>query len=1460
MAEARDEIGRTVNIQDNLTVEDLVKALDQNEISVKPNEAELEMVRNQEEYNKTGEILKKNLEKLVKQAEGQQKALENLNDKLAEAMKLNEQYRDKKDNKSPEEKEYYKKAVKKGSIYVHDEGAHQLLKQMIPLLSGGLAAAQPINFPDPQDITDIIPALQKSLAAQSQAAEASEDMVSSINKSLNILDTNIDNFSKALNKSIRSIIGRRGEIAPVTGPLTGAKNAPEALGRRIGAEINRRRKPKEDPENKDLEKLIKSQEAFFGMDVGTRAKEKFRSVGNTLVSEKASGVDVADKLIRAMNLERFVGGVFRLTGDAIGKTLTKFLPETFGKLSRTVGGFLGGLAEVSASIFLEPLLKQLQVYSDIRQVIDQTTRALGKTNEEIQNESISFDEILQTGQDINSIQREWIKNWKRGIQELGKTKKVLTTGLSTASLLGSSVSETSDMFADWHQNLRMTTGELGIMGRGLVEISKSTGVTGDNLIKVAKTSEQIMKSMKDAGTFTTDYGKNITRILAEASKVGASDTAKNILDILQGGLAFGGGDEGLKNFLTLAGADAGGDILNKMILGKKLNPNEFKGFAKGIENTIQDIIDSVAPKGTKFENLNVDQREAVAFQTKARFGDNVKVEAMLNAVDAIRKGSRTFSEILEDLTQQEKDTLSAKKKEQIEQEKNLLITHESIDLFSKYNDLLKIQAKGGPNAFKQFMKLPGTKESLNALNVKGEKEAEVLESLLQPIIDDLNRKIIDDDQLFKNVGGLFGEDDVKKALAGGNKGVQALLDDIESTQKQIAIQQKANLDPVKKLEFSVDKLSGAVQILASELLVKLHKPIMELIDQFDKSGLLEAIRSGDFSKINEAIERGFTKAGEMLSKIDWDSVLKPVWDIIKASLGTILDFITKEIAKSLAGIPILGELAAGLAGLSKETKLLVAGFGFLALAILNSGLITMIPALGVAISTALIGPVGIVAALVGGAILIKNALDKWEENFKTQANTLKTINNDLKKSVDDNVDSRQKKAMLSDLEISDEKKLISAKKAQLEFAKKEAGVGFGEKLLPGTSQARDEVLGLIKTLESEISAREASLAGGEVLRKGGTKDDAKMAELMSLIERDRTIYKSHKEIGLAKDQKEIIEKWNAEVAILTKAVQEAQEAEANGIPILGRLGKGATRLVGSTTSGEDIYGEAQGRANTAKDALLFALKEYFKKEGTDRQLYFGEAVEKSKSLVKDADQAALSQFKAAASVKDMEKILEEQRVALFATWQSTDNTVQGLTKALELAEQHAKNINAFEQEKQARLGAATVDAPGRQFGTNMVLEEGLAHIHKGEAILPAGIIKMIEGGYQDTGPFDISRLFPVSNLPNVEARLPNRNDPEAEIKRRRLEAEERNKPVAIESDDLSSIEETNRTVADKMVVVAELLKDIKTALTSKGRRRGGSGTNVQEEPYNDGILDTEWVQARFDELSPGIGGNYTDSA
>ena len=444
--------------------------------------------------------------------------------------------------------------------------------------------------------------------------------------------------------------------------------------------------------NENLEKAKKTTEK----DTAER-KKKSKSGGDSSKkvdnTKKVDDKDLVAKLEKALGKDARTGFVAQATSRFSSlldskdpaKDLLKSAPQAMGKIASLVapkmsamfGPILGPIADFAADIGG----KALGNMSAIKQAGFQTQGIGGADLDQQQkalNEyKVGWSEVWETNQNIDVIQKQQLNNLKRGIRNVKTLNKVTSTGLGTASLLGSSAEETANFFADMHQNLGMSVMDLRNMGSGLRDIAKSTGVTGDNLIKVARNSESFIKNMRNAGVLTSEAANNVTRLLAEASKTGTSEGIQNLLSVITKGTLNNNGDPKTRDYLlaaTQGNSKLAGKLQSGTLAGDKAG---MKQLAEGMKKIMKDFTG-----GRALEDIDPQELGFLSQKFEELTGRGLK-QAELE-IENITKANRSFGERFDELEK----TKSGRTGDQTTQLKKDLITSQTTQYLTDLNKAL----------------------------------------------------------------------------------------------------------------------------------------------------------------------------------------------------------------------------------------------------------------------------------------------------------------------------------------------------------------------------------------------------------------------------------------------------------------------------------------------------------------------------------------------------------------------------------------------------------------------------------------------------------------------------------------------------------------------------------------------------------------------------------------------------
>ena len=511
-----------------------------------------------------------------------------------------------------------------------------------------------------------------------------------------------------------------------------------------------------------------------------------RVTGMFRKSDKAEGADKR----RRPSIWR-PDAVARRIGDALisDKPVQKFIQDInpgvmvgkFLKMIPFVGEGIGSFAESAINVLTRPLLEQMDYHQELRQTAfeteginrgpqmiqqaDGTYRApnLGETMLNVKQQTkaleqyeITAETVLQTGQRMSVIQQNQIKLWRRGIREARNLNGVMTAGLNTGRMLGANAEETTAFFADMHHNLQMSVSDLWFMGRGLREVARQTGITGDNLIKVARSSETFMKNMRNAGTLTASASRNLIGALAEATKTGTSEGMNKIMETLSGQMLGGEGDQKTKNLIIVSTAGRG-DLLQQAQTGTLMQNREgMRDLAEGMQRTLNMFTNGVDP--AKMEPW----KRAIA-DAGLRNLYGVGVQELNLLTQNMRQAGMSFAQRLEELDKSIARTsknLTANTVDFIAKQVPGMTAEMKVVLKKRLDEEMKTRGRVTAERLQQMLK---------DMNIKGISDDFAAE-LVQPLQQREQRQSMVMSQLTEYIN------EFQKSLEGASEGTEGLKD------------------------------------------------------------------------------------------------------------------------------------------------------------------------------------------------------------------------------------------------------------------------------------------------------------------------------------------------------------------------------------------------------------------------------------------------------------------------------------------------------------------------------------------------------------------------------------------------------------------------------------------------------------------------------------------------------------
>jgi hypothetical protein len=270
------------------------------------------------------------------------------------------------------------------------------------------------------------------------------------------------------------------------------------------------------------------------------------------------------------------------------KNLTKAANYADTLAAQLIGGFS------PVSIALDGVIdKTLDFSNELKRIAHATDGITGKMTDlqgQIIQTNTQFHTMQEiTGQSMSNQINMWLKINKKGIKDFKQVNNLLKTSGTTATMLRSNSEATADLFADWSLNLGLSDAKLGQVGRHLNTVQKETGLMGDDLISVARSSEAVLKNLRKYGNLTAQSAQNVLSLMARAKKFDLADEMNDMLKPLQSFSDLMSTEGPAKNWAVMAASASGltQELYNGTMLKKKEN---LKAFAEGIDSNINSLL------------------------------------------------------------------------------------------------------------------------------------------------------------------------------------------------------------------------------------------------------------------------------------------------------------------------------------------------------------------------------------------------------------------------------------------------------------------------------------------------------------------------------------------------------------------------------------------------------------------------------------------------------------------------------------------------------------------------------------------------------------------------------------------------------------------------------------------------------------------------------------------------------
>jgi hypothetical protein len=481
------------------------------------------------------------------------------------------------------------------------------------------------------------------------------------------------------------------------------------------------------------------------------------------------------------------------------------------------------------------------------------------------------DSVNASGISRGQFQELWLKNLQRGLMLEGKgdkarnlaaqrVKSVLTTAANTAQFLGMNAESTNEMFMDWHYHLGLSALEVADIGRSMVQVARTTGVTGKELEKAMVSADKIMKSLKSSGSLTASASKNVITMSAAMQKFGVAEKGNELMTALSSREDFFAANDKIKSMLGRVAQNSGDpNMLNSVMTGSVLqSKSKIKGLGTGVENEMKSILENFSGD---FKRMGVEMPKDMAQLTETmeklrKTGpEGERIAANINTATKNRMGGSGVGDVdqiikaFREMGKTSGDMIGEMRKKMEEmQKKGMTNLDEYRQLQRKMLEAQTDQSMTGFMELQKELKMAGVKSYEELSTTAKERLKKTLgedmgkqsaqdflknmsgsaQEMMQSLSDRAQKAGINFNDLLDKRGIKNMDDAAKKIQEGGEAGELAMLA-LDEAMKELQQKERTSEDPVASIKEDVRKINNYLGEKLDKVLFSMSKDIANLL-------------------------------------------------------------------------------------------------------------------------------------------------------------------------------------------------------------------------------------------------------------------------------------------------------------------------------------------------------------------------------------------------------------------------------------------------------------------------------------------------------------------------------------------------------------------------------------------------------------------------------------------------------
>lgn len=416
--------------------------------------------------------------------------------------------------------------------------------------------------------------------------------------------------------------------------------------------------------------------------------------------------------------------------------------------------------------------------------------------------------VSETGADRDDFQQNYLKNLKAGVKNIKTAQQITVSQLNTERQLGMAAGDLNETFRDFAVAGRMNEGQIADMGRGMREVARNTGLTGESLKAAVSSSKSFTENLRKAATLTATASKNVLEATANFQKLGVAEAGGELLKKLTSSTdLLMDSTSKTATFLYMAAGSAGkiGDLQKGTLLKSKQG---IKELAKGMENVLKKFgVSSLEA----VDQLSDEAKVSINFQLKTTLG--VELGEARSLIEAVKETGKTFGDRLDDVQKKLNGNITAEEKIAILEEKRRLETSKSLEVLTALDEAAK-GAKDMNQALSTFSKRKGEFENdIKAMGGSFTDGIDAARTAINTSLKSINEGLLKAGKQQIKIDTSEIENALKDPTA-----LRELSAKLSKGEQQLATAQKSQLDPIKQTEQTLREYNDFFRSYSSSII------------------------------------------------------------------------------------------------------------------------------------------------------------------------------------------------------------------------------------------------------------------------------------------------------------------------------------------------------------------------------------------------------------------------------------------------------------------------------------------------------------------------------------------------------------------------------------------------------------------------------------------------------------------